>query len=155
MLKVRQQSKEGEMPHKKRLTNCLLAAGAALSLAALAPVACAQNSANSSGTASAGNGGNVNPGTSSGGDAARYTGQYGKTNPSGPIVNGVPANNPDTNTAPTTAGGSTGLGAYGTGGPGSGNGTSPGHQVGYGTAGEAQKAGPQPGANRDAYGNTH
>jgi hypothetical protein len=139
----------------KRLGNFILTAGVALSLAAFAPAALAQNSAKTSGTASAGNGGNVNPGSSSGGDAARYTGTYGKTNSSGPIVNGVPANNPDTNTSPTTAGGSTGLGAYGTGGPGSGNGSNPGHQVGYGTAGEAQKAGPQAGANRDAYGNNH
>ena len=143
------------MSSRKRLSNYVLGAGLALSLAAFAPAALAQNSTNSSGTASAGNGDNTNPGPSSAGDAPRYTGAYGKTTTSGPIVKGVPANNPGTNTAPTTAGGSTGLSAYGTGGPGSGNGSNPGHQVGYGTAGEAQKAGPRSDVNRDASGNKH
>jgi hypothetical protein len=136
------------MSSRKRFGTYLLGAGLALSLAAFAPAALAQNSANSSGTASAGNGGNVNPGVSSGGNAPRDTGvSSGATSPSGPVVNGVPANNPGTNTSPTTAGGSTGLGAYGTNGKGSANGAAPGHEVGYGTAGEAQRNGPNPGAN--------
>lgn len=135
------------MSSRKRLGTYLLGAGLALSLAAFAPAAFAQNSANSSGTASAGNGGNVNPGISSGGNAPRDTGVHtGATSPAGPMVNGVPASNPGTNTAPTTAGGSTGLGAYGTNGRGSANGAAPGHEVGYGTSGEAQHSGPASGS---------
>jgi len=137
-------------PLRTRLGSYVIGAGLALSLAAFVPAAFAQDSA-TTGTASAGNGGNVNPGISSAGDAPRDTGmKEGATSPSGPIVGGVPANNPGTNTAPTTAGGSTGLGAYGTGGRGSGNGAVPGgHETGYGTAGEAQKLAPNSTDNTD------
>ena len=133
------------MSSKKRLGSYILGAGLALSVAALAPAAFAvDNSAKTAGTASLGNGGNHNPGISSAGDTPRDVGMRENSTPNdGAIVHGVPANNPGTNTAPTTAGGSTGLGAYGTGGRGSGNGAvSGGHEVGYGTAGEAQKEGP-------------
>jgi hypothetical protein len=150
--KLYSSKKEKGMSSRKRLGTYLLGAGLALSLAAFAPAALAQDAANSSGTASAGNGGNMNPGTSSAGDAPRDTGvNTGATSPAGPIVNGVPANNPGTNTAPTTAGGSTGMGAYGTNGRGSANGAVPGHEVGYGTSGEAQHTGPA--TNSGANGN--
>lgn len=148
------------MSSTKRWTSYLIGAGLALSVAAFAPVAFAQrynpngidNSARSTGTASLGNGGNVNPGVYSGPDSARYTGIREKNTPApvGAVVHGVPANSPGTNTAPTTAGGSTGEGAYGTAGRGSGNGANPGYQVGYGTSGEAQKWGPNPDINHGA-----
>ena len=148
------------MASRKRLGSYLIGAGLALSVGAFVPAAFAHNynpsginnSAKTAGTASLGNGGNVNPGISSGGNSPRYTGMNEKNTPiDGPVVHGVPANNPGTNTAPTTAGGSTGLGAYGTGGRGSGNGAvAGGHEVGYGTAGEAQKNGPNPGVNYSA-----
>jgi hypothetical protein len=144
----------------KRLSSYIVGAGLALSVAAFTPAAFAQNynangvnnTAKTAGTASLGNGGNANPGVSSGPNAARYAGIKEKNSPgpTGPIVHGVPANNPGTNTAPTTAGGSLGTGAYGTAGRGSGNGTAPGYQVGYGTSGEAQKWGPNPNVNKSA-----
>jgi hypothetical protein len=145
------------MSSKERISSLILGAGLALSVAAFAPAAFAENynvngidnSAKTSGTASLGNGGNHNPGIASGGDSPRDVGMREDSTPDdGAIVHGVPANNPGTNTAPTTAGGSTGLGAYGTGGRGSGSGAvSGGHEVGYGTAGEAQKFGPNPKLN--------
>jgi hypothetical protein len=148
------------MSSKKFFSTFILGGGLALSVAAFTPAAFAENynangvnnSAKTAGTSSVGNGGNVNPGVSSAGDASRYTGVKDKhVRVSGAIVHGVPANNPGTNTAPTTAGGSTGLSAYGTAGRGSGNGqVAGGHQVGYGTAGEAQKYGPNPNINKSA-----
>lgn len=142
---------------KKRISSLIIGAGLALSVAAFAPSVFAENynangvdnSAKTAGTASLGNGGNHDPGIASGGDAPRDVGMRENSTPiDGGLVHGVPANNPGTNTAPTTAGGSTGLGAYGTGGRGSGSGAVPGgHEVGYGTAGEAQKVGPNPNRN--------